>query len=309
MLKGIGIAGAAIAVSPAVLAACGDDSGSSAATTGGRRRRGHDRRRGRRDHRRGQERPRCRRDLGQAARDRRRDGGRRHGVQDGQRARADRQRVVLRQDHDPRHRPGRQAHRGRRRPEDQRQLLRPQVGRRRGRQAGHHRARRREGAGQARVRTSTTSARCSTAPRSTRCSRSTAAAAPASSARASRTSGAPGRSRPTTRCRACSSGPRRRFPDAKTVGLTAGTSASRTTATIKDDVLKKIAAAGYEFNGLYELVPGGHDQDFAPVLPKIKANEPDILLVGMLRPGPGFVRQPGGTAGLKAARLRLRVHP
>ena len=35
MLKGIGIAGAAIAVSPAVLAACGDDSGSSAATTGG----------------------------------------------------------------------------------------------------------------------------------------------------------------------------------------------------------------------------------------------------------------------------------
>src|SRR4029077_566854 len=35
MLKGIGIAGAAIAVSPAVLAACGDDSGSSAATTAG----------------------------------------------------------------------------------------------------------------------------------------------------------------------------------------------------------------------------------------------------------------------------------
>ena len=73
----------------------------------------------------------------------------------------------------------------------------------------------------------------------------------------------------------------------------AGTSASPTTAIIKEDILKKIADAGYEFNGLYELVPVG-GQDFSQVLPKIKANEPDILLGQHLRPGPRFVRQPGG---------------
>ena len=51
-------------------------------------------------------------------------------------------------------------------------------------------------------------------------------------------------------------------------------------------------AGGYEFNGLYELVPIG-GQDFSQVLPKIKANEPDLLLIVHLRPGPRVVRQPG----------------
>ena len=141
MLKGIGIAGAAIAVSPAVLAACGDDSGSSAATTagGGGAATTGCRRCG--DHRGGRDRRR-RGHLGQAARDRRGDLGCRHGLQDGQRARAHGQRVLLRQDHDPRHRPCRRAHQGCRWAEHHRQVLRPQVRRRRGRQAGHHRARR-----------------------------------------------------------------------------------------------------------------------------------------------------------------------
>lgn len=49
---------------------------------------------------------------------------------------------------------------------------------------------------------------------------------------------------------------------------------------IKKDVLAKITAGGYTHNGLYELVPIGN-QDFSQVLPKIKQNEPDILLLGL----------------------------
>ena len=201
MLKGIGIAGAAIAVSPAVLAACGDDSGSSAATTGGgggaattggRRRSHHRRVRGAAD----VQVPRSAKLLEIDAADR----GRRHGVQDGRRPRPHRHRLVLRQDHDaaaldlaakhieaaggPKinviyldHKSGDAAagkqaitELGAAKVSGQVRVLR----RRPRRHARRHR-------------------------RSTRCSRSTAAAAPASSARASRTSGAPGRSRRTTR--------------------------------------------------------------------------------------------------------------
>ena len=150
MLKGIGIAGAAIAVSPAVLAACGDDSGSSAATTAGGG-------------------GAATTAAGGAATT----GGAASGdvgatlaklleidaatsgagmeFKMGNVLALTGHRVVLRQDHDPRPRPGRQAHRGGRRPDDQRHIPRPQVGRRRGRQAGDHRARRKKHPGQVRV--------------------------------------------------------------------------------------------------------------------------------------------------------------
>ena len=109
----------------------------------------------------------------------------------------------------------------------------------------------------------------------------------------SRTSGAPVRSRRTTRCRACFKYLKETYPDKKTVGLVGWDIGEPSNGIIKEDILKKIADAGYEFNGLYELVPVG-GQDFSQVLPKIKANEPDILLVGIYGQDPGLVRQPGG---------------
>ncbi len=69
----------------------------------------------------------------------------------------------------------------------------------------------------------------------------------------------------------------------------------------KADVLKKITAGGYTHNGLYELVPIGN-QDFSQVLPKIKANEPDILLVVNYGQDPGSFANQASTAGLKAVR-------
>ena len=158
-------------------------------------------------------------------------------------------------------------------------------------------------------RTSTTSARCSPAPRSTRCSRSTAAAARASSARASRTSGAPGRSRRTTRCPACSSTSRRRCPTRRPSGCVGwDIGEPNNTHGQGGHPRRRSPTAGYEFNGLYELVPVG-GQDFSQVLPKIKANEPDILLVSNYGQDPGSFANQASTAGLKAIRIGFEFTP
>ena len=44
-------------------------------------------------------------------------------------------------------------------------------------------------------------------------------------------------------------------------------------------------------------------QDFSQVLPKIKANEPDILLVGLYGQDPGSFANQAATAGLKATAV------
>ena len=218
MLKGIGIAGAAIAVSPAVLAACGDDSGSSAATTGG---------------------------GGGAATT-----GAGGAATTGAGGAAEGAGATLAKllEIDPATAGagmefkmgnvlaltgtgsfyGKTMTRGTDLavkhieaaggPKINVKYYDHKSGDAAAGKAGHHRARQQEACRRSSRPTSTTSARCSRAPRSTRCSPSTAAAAPASSARASRTSGAPGPSRPTTRCRACSSTRRRRCPTPRPSG-------------------------------------------------------------------------------------------
>src|ERR1700754_4690810 len=67
-------------------------------------------------------------------------------------------------------------------------------------------------------------------------------------------------------------------PDAKTVGLVQWDLGADNNAKTRTDVRAKVSSGGYELTGLYELVPIG-GQDFSQVLPKVKANEPDILLV------------------------------
>src|SRR5262245_21301247 len=69
------------------------------------------------------------------------------------------------------------------------------------------------------------------------------------------------------------------YPNAKTIGLTGWDIGEPNNSIIKKDILQKIADAGYTHNGLYELFPVG-TQDFSAVFPKLKANEPDILLFG-----------------------------
>src|SRR5215217_4949388 len=98
------------------------------------------------------------------------------------------------------------------------------------------------------------------------------------------------------------------YPDAKTVGLVGWDIGEPNNTTIKTDILAKIKDGGYEHNGLYELVPVG-GQDFSQVLPKIKANEPDILLVSIYGQDPGSFADQASTAGIKAVRFGFEFTP
>jgi branched-chain amino acid transport system substrate-binding protein len=97
-------------------------------------------------------------------------------------------------------------------------------------------------------------------------------------------------------------------PNAKTVGLMGWDIGEPSNSIIKTDILKKIADGGYQHNGLYELVPVGN-QDFSQVIPKLKANEPDILLVSIYGQDPGSFANQASTAGLKAQRVFFEFTP
>ncbi|HEX9260103.1 MAG TPA: ABC transporter substrate-binding protein, partial [Acidimicrobiales bacterium] len=98
------------------------------------------------------------------------------------------------------------------------------------------------------------------------------------------------------------------YPDKKTVGLMGWDIGEPNNTTIKTDVLAKIKAAGFEYNNLYELVPVGN-QDFSAVIPKIKANEPDVLLVSVYGQEPGSFHSQAVTAGLKALQVNFEFTP
>ncbi len=77
---------------------------------------------------------------------------------------------------------------------------------------------------------------------------------------------------------------------------------------IKQDVLAKIEAAGLEFNGLYELAAVGNT-DFAQSITKIKANEPDLLIVSIYGQDPGSFINQAATAGIKAVMMGSEFTP
>jgi branched-chain amino acid transport system substrate-binding protein len=98
------------------------------------------------------------------------------------------------------------------------------------------------------------------------------------------------------------------YPDKTTVGLMGWDIGEPNNTTIKEDVLAKIEEAGLEFNGLYELVPVGN-QDFSAVLPKITANEPDLLLVSVYGQEPGSFANQAATAGIEAVMVNYEFTP
>jgi branched-chain amino acid transport system substrate-binding protein len=100
----------------------------------------------------------------------------------------------------------------------------------------------------------------------------------------------------------------KKVPAAKTVGLMGWDIGEPGNGIIKKDVLAKIAAGGYTHNGLYELVPIGN-QDFSQVLPKLKQNEPDILLVACYGQDPGSFVNQSVTAGLKSTIIGFEFTP
>ncbi len=98
------------------------------------------------------------------------------------------------------------------------------------------------------------------------------------------------------------------YPGKTKVGLTGWDIGEPNNTTVKTDVLKKIEEAGLDFNGLYELTPVG-SQDYASVLPKIKANEPDLLLLGLYGQDPGSFLNQAETAGLKSVKVGFEFTP
>jgi branched-chain amino acid transport system substrate-binding protein len=97
-------------------------------------------------------------------------------------------------------------------------------------------------------------------------------------------------------------------PNAKTVGLAGWDIGEPGNSETKADVLKQIEANGYQFNGLYELVPIGN-LDYSALFPKIKANEPDVLFLGLYGQDPGAFVNQSITAGLKATVFGFEFTP
>jgi branched-chain amino acid transport system substrate-binding protein len=98
------------------------------------------------------------------------------------------------------------------------------------------------------------------------------------------------------------------LPNAKTVGLTGWDIGEPANSQVKADVLKKIAAGGYKYNGLYELFPP-NTTDFGTILPKIKANQPDILLAGCYGQDPGFLLNQSLTSGITSTMIGFEFTP
>jgi len=97
-------------------------------------------------------------------------------------------------------------------------------------------------------------------------------------------------------------------PNAQTVGVVRWDLGVTNNDATKDAVVARIEASGYELNKLYELVPIGN-QDFSQVIQKVRANEPDILLLSIGDPDLGSFNNQATTAGLKAVRIGFDFTP
>jgi branched-chain amino acid transport system substrate-binding protein len=89
------------------------------------------------------------------------------------------------------------------------------------------------------------------------------------------------------------------FPDKKTIGFTGWDLGAELNADGKARFLNALKATKLQFNELFELA-APNTTDFANVITKIQANEPDLLIVGSFGQDPGFFIDQSQTANLKA---------
>ena len=89
------------------------------------------------------------------------------------------------------------------------------------------------------------------------------------------------------------------YPDAKTIGFTGWDLGADNNADGKKLFGDALSSSTLQFNDLFELA-APNTTDFANVLSKVKANEPDILIVGSFGQDPGFFIDQSQTANLKA---------
>ena len=97
-------------------------------------------------------------------------------------------------------------------------------------------------------------------------------------------------------------------PEIKSIGAAGWDLGATNNQAYQDAFEASSKAAGYTPNGLYELF-APNTSDFAQILPKIKANEPDILLVSIYGQDPGSFASQAATAGLTAIRIGFEFTP
>jgi ABC-type branched-subunit amino acid transport system substrate-binding protein len=98
------------------------------------------------------------------------------------------------------------------------------------------------------------------------------------------------------------------YPDAKTIGVTGWDLGAQNNADGKRLFLEALKSSKLQFNNLFELA-APNSTDFANVLTKIKANEPDILIVAAYGQDPGFFLDQSQTANLKATMFGYEFTP
>ena len=97
-------------------------------------------------------------------------------------------------------------------------------------------------------------------------------------------------------------------PDNLKVGLIGWDLGEALNKLIKDDFLMKVKRQGMTFNGVYELNAVGAT-DYSQSITKIKANEPDLLLVSVYGQDPGAFVNQASTAGIKSFMMGSEFTP
>ena len=97
-------------------------------------------------------------------------------------------------------------------------------------------------------------------------------------------------------------------PSVKTIGIAGWDVGAASDAATLATSKKAIADAGLTYNGLYELFPP-NTTDYSATLSKISAKEPDVLLLGVYGQDPGFFINQAQTASLKSTVYGFEFTP
>jgi branched-chain amino acid transport system substrate-binding protein len=98
------------------------------------------------------------------------------------------------------------------------------------------------------------------------------------------------------------------MPDAKTMGFVGWDLGSALNATTKRLVLASLDGTTLTHNGLFELA-APNTTDFVGLLTKVKANEPDVLLVEIFGQDPGFFLDQSQASNLKTKIFGVEFTP
>ncbi len=97
-------------------------------------------------------------------------------------------------------------------------------------------------------------------------------------------------------------------PSAKTVGLTGWTVGEPGDSEVKAAILAEVAKAGFQFNGLYLLWPP-NTTEFTAIQTQVAAKAPDVLLLGAYGQDPGFFMNQWETANIKSTVYGFEFTP